>query len=286
VVATVADPYGVLVRSMALALRDKPIGELTATELVLRFFTYWHQIRPEEHARLRTALERRLECELTHADAWACLARLYSHEHSHGLNPLPDSVERARKAAQRAVEIDPTCQMGWESLADASYVAHDLGTFNTAAERAISLNPRNTNTSAAMAVWMALSGECGRGAELARRAMALNPHHPGWYHTPVFLDHYRKREYEEALRAAKRINMPESPIPHLLTAVACGRLGQQEEARAALEALRSVVLDYPGGLQPLFNLFLDADLLEQVMQGLAAAEASAASPGAETQESK
>jgi TolB-like protein/tetratricopeptide (TPR) repeat protein len=274
VVATVADPYGVLVRSMTLAVRDKPLEELTATELVLRFFAYWHQIRPDEHARLRTALERKLEREPAHADAWACLSRLYSHEHQHRLNPLPDSVGRARKAARRAVEIDPTCQTGWEALADASYFARDLGTFRTAAERAMALNPRNTNTAATMAMLIAFGGEWDRGVEITRGAMALNPHHPGWYHFAPFYDHYRKGEYEQALETAKRINMPEFFWTHYVTAAVCGRLGRREDARAALEALRSSFPDYQERVRANVALWiLDAGVVEQAMQGLAEAEA-------------
>ena len=84
VVATVADPYGILVRSMALAVRDRQIEELSARELTLRCVAYWHHIRPDEHARLRTALERTLEREPAHAEARACLSRLYSQEHEFG----------------------------------------------------------------------------------------------------------------------------------------------------------------------------------------------------------
>ena len=277
VVATIADPYGVLVRSMAAAVRDRPPEELTASELVLRFFAYWHQIRPDEHARLRTALERRLKREPMHADAWACLARLYSHEHEHRLNPLPDSVERARKTAQRAVEIDPTCQMGWESLADASFLARDLGAFRTNAERAMSLNPRNTNTMAAMAVQMTLSGDMDRGVELARRAMALNSHHPGWYHGPLVLDHYLKKEYAEALQATKRMNMPEFFWTHVWTVAALGRLGRGDEARTALETWRGLFPHYRREL-PLHveAAGIKARVWEPLMQGLDEAEALAA----------
>ena len=97
VVATVADPYGVLVRSMAVAVRDRPVEELSAQELALRCSAYFHQIRPDEHARMRAALERKVEREPTHAESWAWLSRLYSHEHEFRLNPRPDSVERARR---------------------------------------------------------------------------------------------------------------------------------------------------------------------------------------------
>ena len=236
VVATVADPYGVLERSMGVAVRDRPVEELSAQELALRCSAYFHQIRPDEHARMRTALERKVEREPTHAEAWAWLSRLYSHEHEFRLNPLPDSVERARKAAERAVEVDPTGQAGWEALAEASYFAGDLGALRHAAERAMALNPRNTSTLAYMGVLISHSGEWDRGLGIMRRSMELNPHHPGWYHFPQFFDHYRKREFDQALATTKRMNMPEDFWAHAVTAAACGRLGRKEEARAALEA--------------------------------------------------
>jgi len=274
IVAIVADSSGVLVRSMATAVKDAPLAELTAAELVLRFFAYWHQMRADEHARLRTALEEKLQREPAHALAWACLSRLYSQEHQHRLNLLPESVERARTAARRAVEIDSTCQMGWEALAEASYFARDLGTFRTAGERAMSLNPLNTSTAAIVATLIAFGGEWDRGMEITRGAMALNPHHQGWYHFTVFWDQYRKHEYEKALETTKRINMPEFLWTHFVTAAVCGRLGRREEARLAVAALRNVMPDYRQTLRPHLKLWiLDADAVEQAMEGLAEAEA-------------
>lgn len=274
VVATVADPYGVLVRSMAPAVRDRPVEELSARELVLRACAYWHQIRPDEHARLRTALERKLEAEPTHAECWAYLSRLYSNEHEFRLNPLPDSIGRARRAAERAVEADPTCQAGFEALAEACYFARDLGAFRNAAERAMALNPRNTSTAALMGVLISHGGDWERGVAIVRRSMALNPHHPGWYHFPQFFDHYRKREFEQALEAAKRLNMPEDFWTHAVTAAASGQLGQQQDARAALERLASLLPGYRDELAPTLGLWiLDAAVVEQVMEGIAKAEA-------------
>jgi TolB-like protein len=273
IVATVADPYGVLVRSMASAIRGRPLQELTASQLVLRFFAYWHQVRPEEHARLRSALESRLEREPAHADARACLARLYSHEVSHRLNPLPGSLERALREARFAIEVDPTCQMGWESLADASYMAGEMGGFRTAAERAMALNPRNTNTMATMAVLLSNSGEADRGLDLARRAMILNPHHPGWYHVPLVFDHYRKGEYAAALEETKRMQMPEFFWSHLAAAAAAGRLGREDDCRVALEALRRLSPDYRRELEWYGAIWSrDPAFWEKLLKGFEAAE--------------
>ena len=49
-------------------------------------------------------------------------------------------------------------------------------------ERALALNPRNSNAIAWMGFLPAHMGEHDRGYALVRRAMELNPQHPGWYH--------------------------------------------------------------------------------------------------------
>jgi serine/threonine protein kinase/tetratricopeptide (TPR) repeat protein len=240
IVATVADNYGVLVRSMASTVRQRPVAQLTALQLVLRYFAYMQQIRPDEHALLRTGFEDALKREPEHANAWACLANLYLHEYWHRINPLEHPLDRARYASWRAVEVDPTCQMGWSELAGVYFFSRDFSAFHPAAERAMSLNSRNTTAWAYLGLLIAIAGERERGQEITFRAMALNSHHPGWYYCTPFYCNYCKREYQEALQAAKKINMPEFYWMHLSIAAAAGQLNRQQEAREALGALRKV----------------------------------------------
>jgi TolB-like protein/Tfp pilus assembly protein PilF len=238
IVATVADPFGVLVRVMAHPLLDKPVEELTASELCIRLYAHNQQLGPEEHARIRRGLELALEREPNHADAWANLATIYWGEKMHGLNPLPDPLGRARKAADRAVQIDSASQIAWEALAEVQYFSGDLAAFRQSAERAMAINPRNTSTVAVMAMLIAYGGEWERGYELVRRAMALNPHHAGWFHFVSANYHIKKGDYESALAAVKRVNMPEFPWTYTNTAVICVALGRWEEARQAAKTLR------------------------------------------------
>jgi len=179
-------------------------------------------------------------------------------------------MERARDAALRAVNLDPACQMGWEQLAVAHYFVRDLGAFRPAAERAISLNPRNGSTCALMAMLLAYSGDWDRGVALTEKIMALNPHHPGWYHGTAFMDHYRNGEYEEALQVAKKITMPEFHWSHLQVAAACGQLNRREEARAAIESLRKyspTFLDVEKCREDIAKWILDDALVERLVQG-------------------
>jgi TolB-like protein len=238
IVTSVADGYGVLVRSMAAPTRDRKVEELSASELVLRHYAFMQQVNPQEHAVLRAGLERALEREPNHANAWACLSNLYQLEYFDRFNPQEKPLERARDAAWRAVKIDPACQTGWKELAAVHFFSRDFIAFRETAERARSLNPRDGTTLAYMAIMIAFSGDWERGAALAQRAIDLNRHHPGWYHNVFFHHHYRKGEYEAALQAAKRINMPEYHWMQLMTAATCGMLGRQEEARTAIESLR------------------------------------------------
>jgi eukaryotic-like serine/threonine-protein kinase len=238
IVASVADGYGVLVRSMAGPTRDRKVEELSASELVLRYFAFTQQFNPQEHAVLRAALEAAVEREPNHAIAWACLSSLYQLEYFDRFNPRDKPLERAREAAWRAVKIDPACQTGWKELAAVQFFSRDFTAFRENAERAMSLNPRDGTTWAFLAIMIAFSGDWERGVALAQRTIELNRHHPGWYYNVMVHYYYRKDEYEAALQTAKKINMPEFHWMHLMSAAACGMLGRHEEARTAIESLR------------------------------------------------
>ena len=76
---------------------------LSASELVLRYYAFMQQVDPQEHAVLRAGLERALEREPNHATAWACLSDVYLWEYLDRFNPREKPMERAREAAWRSV---------------------------------------------------------------------------------------------------------------------------------------------------------------------------------------
>ena len=130
-----------------------------------------------------------------------------------------------------------------------------------------------------MGMLISHGGDWDRGVGIVQRSMELNPHHPGWYRLPQFFDRSRKGEFNQALATTKRMNMPEDFWTHATTAAACGRLGRSEEARAALNALRSLLPGYREELGPTLGLWiLDGAVVEQVMEGVAQAEALVGEP--------
>ena len=158
-----------------------------------------------------------------------------------GINPLPDAMGRATRAARRSVEIDPGCQFGWSRLVSTSFHANDRAGMRNAADRVIALNPLNQNTTGVVGTYIAAMGEWDRGIPMVRRATDLDPNHFGMLHASLFLDHYRKKEYEEALAEAKRINAFETSLVAFSLTSAAGQLGRADEARAAFEALELIL---------------------------------------------
>ena len=280
VVATVADANGVLARSIAAGVEEKPEATLTALDWTLRCLAYRRNITPETHARLRDGLERFVEREAKHADAWACLALLYADEFSFGFNPRTDALERSLAAARHSIKIDRSCQIGNSVLAQVHFYRRDVPAFRAAAEGAIALNPRNTEVLAQTALLWVFSREGERGANLARRAMDLNPHHPGWYHVALVWDHFQKGEYEQALAQESRINIPGLFWQPLAVAACCGLLGRTAEAAAAVEELRRLDKDIEQHLWRHIETYNYASgFMDRILEGLAKAGLHITVPG-------
>ncbi len=107
IVATVADPAGIVVRTLAAPAGRKAPEDLTPYEAVLRYFLFQQRISTEDHLITRAALERAVELDSGYADAWTSLSLIYQQEHMNNLNLQPNSLQRALVAAQRAVDLDP-----------------------------------------------------------------------------------------------------------------------------------------------------------------------------------
>jgi TolB-like protein/Tfp pilus assembly protein PilF len=274
IVATVADPAGIVVRTLAAPTDRKAAADLTAYEAVLRYFLFQQRISAEDHLITRTALERAVETDPGYADAWTSLSLIYQQEYMNNLNPQAGSLERGLKAAQRAVDLDPASSRAHFALTQVSYFKQDLSAFQVHAERAIELNPRNTDTMAMVGIMMGYAGDWARSVELTTTAMKLNPHHPGWYYFNTFYNEYRQKNYEEALIIAQKINLPEYWAAWQALVIANAQLGREQGTKNAVEGLYRT---WPNFDEEYIQrgikvwIFNQPDLLEQIVQGMSLA---------------
>ena len=245
IVSTVADWYGVLPHSMSESVRLKPPNQLSPYEALLRSFGYFEHIAAEEHAIVRSSLQRAVAQEPGNADGWAMLSMMFGEEHRFGFNVEPDSLGRSLEAARKAVAIAHANHFAWGALAQALFFRKELDAFRDAAERAIALNPMDGSTVEYLGHLIAFSGNWERGCELAERARQLNPNHPSWYWAVPFLDAYRKGDYRGARPFLTKGNPQKNWLMQALLAAVNGQLGESEAAARHLREVLTMMPDFP-----------------------------------------
>jgi TolB-like protein len=268
IVSTVADQYGVLPRSMSEVLRSKSVDALTPHESVLRAFSYFTHITPEEHAVMREILERAVREAPDHADSWAMLSMIYRGEFAQGYNARPDPLDRALAAAQRAVDLASTHALGQYALATVYFFRKEMLSFRISAERALSLNPLDASAKAYLGLLIAASGEWDRGCEMVESAMQLNPNCPGYFYFAGCWNAYRQGKYTEVLEGVARINMPNYYHVPAIRAAALGQLGRKEEAQNALRDVLALRPDFAASARQEYAKWYSPEQVEPILDGL------------------
>ncbi len=268
IVSTVADQYGILPRSMSDALRSKTEEQLTPEEAVLRTFSYFTRITPEEHASVREILERAVREAPNHADSWAMLSMIYRGEFAQGFNAGSNPLDRALAAARRAVDLAPAHALGHYALATVYFFRKEMVPFRVEAERALVLNPLDAAAKAYLGLLTAASGEWDRGCQMVESAMQLNPNCPGYFYFAGCWNAYRQGKYEEVLEGVARINMPNYYHVPAIQAAAFAQIGRHEEAKKAIEALLALRPDFAAAARQEYGKWYDRQHVEQVIEGL------------------
>ena len=270
IVATVADSYGVLVHSMRAATRQKDDADLTPAGVAVPVF----RLPGADHA---------LESRRAQKPAGA---RGEAGRPAVGLVGLPcadlrrricvwlpgsdaTSLDRALAAARRGVELDRANQFAMVALAQTHFFRQDLAAFGPAAERAMALNPLNTDAVGILGLQIVHTGEFERGTAIVSRAMELNANHAGWMHFAPLWDHFHKGEYEQALECANRVDVPGLFWPYLVMASACGHLGRRAEAAAAVRDLLALDPEFAAHARSNVGTWHFASgLMEPILEGL------------------
>jgi tetratricopeptide (TPR) repeat protein len=237
--ATIASNYGTMAQTDLIETQRQAPKAFATYDCVLRYYHYQKSFDQQEHARVRSCLERAVELEPAYADAWAVLGQIYAQEHRFGYNPRPelyDAQERSLAAARRAVEIDPRNPTAQLMLANALFDRSDLAGFRAAGERALAFNPNDPEVLVRYGMRLTFIGEWERGVALVKKAIALNPEHPQWYLDPIIYYHYQTGDYEQALIESERQEFSGDIWVLLFRAMILGQLGRSAEAQPLIEA--------------------------------------------------
>lgn len=268
IVSTCADPFGVIPRSIGDVVRGTDPAVWSPYEALLHFFAYHQRLTAVDHLAARSGLERAVEISPRNADCWAVLSLVYAHEYAHGFNTGPHPLERAQAAASRAVDLVPGNPLAHQAMSTVLLLRKEIVASLHEADRAIALNPFDAGCSANMGANIAFAGDWVRGCALIERSMDLNPQHPVWYRGMLSVREYWSGNYRAAIDEAVKTNAPYLFWLQIVLAAANGQLGEQQAASAAVRALMTQVPSFSAEPRAILRTWLQADLVEHLIQGL------------------
>jgi adenylate cyclase len=240
VAAQLGQPYGVIQEKLKVELTAARRLSLEDYLCVLDAYDYSRDKSEASHLRVRTCLEQVTQRSPNYSPAWAKLSWMYGDEErmafNRRLNERPP-FERAREAAGRAVEADAGSAMAHQYLAIALFHLGDDDAFRAEMEKALVLNPNNSEILADAGLTLTLLDVSERAREVSEKAILLNPGHPAWYYAAPAAYHLLRGEKEAAMQNALRYAPESSPASAYLLAAAYRLNGEAARADETLEEL-------------------------------------------------
>ena len=239
IATAVAQPYGIIQRAHQTRTGMRAPDDPETYTCTLRFYEYRAALSEESHAAIRTCLERAVARHPDHATAWAMLSVLYLDEDRFGFNPRTGSaktIERALDAARRAIRLDPENVRALQALMMALFFARQPTEALEVGERAVALNPNDTELLGEFGTRLGQAGAWQRGAMLLEQALARNPGHSGYYSGTLAVYAYMQRDYQRAETLIRQAGLEKFPLYHFVAAVIYAQLGKTSEATEARDA--------------------------------------------------
>ena len=219
--------------------------EPTTRDLIMRSRGVLYELTPTAFVEACTLARQVIAREPGNAAAHLVLAEAHLHQLSMGLIPHDEAnVALGLELAQKALELNLDDEWACSFMANALSEANRLEEAVKAAERALEINPSFLAAIARLGELQALLGQPEAAIENCRLALKLNPRNPAnfWRHSSIALAHFVAGNYELMLQEARRVQAWRSDFLRgpILVAVALAALERSAEVAEAV----AVALDH------------------------------------------
>jgi TolB-like protein/cytochrome c-type biogenesis protein CcmH/NrfG len=214
--------------------RSRPIGSITAYDLVLRAWAKLQVFTRAESGQAIDLLEQAIAMDPNYSRAYAVLAQacLWQYEFTFTDDPAA-TMRRGIELAERAVALDPVESFNHFVLGYARFYNRDFGQAKLHIDQGMDLNPNNSQLMAWQGYFRMMLGEHEAGIETIQRARRLNPYmsHAEWW--ALGIAYFTARRYEEAIAALTRV--PSTVCEARANVAAClAHMGRDAEARETM----------------------------------------------------
>jgi serine/threonine protein kinase/Tfp pilus assembly protein PilF len=210
-----------------------------AYQLYLKGRYHWNKRTPDGFRKGIDFFQEAIEADPNYAPAYAGLADSYSimANYGHGLTPPKEAWAKAKRAAEKARQIDDTFAAAHGALATGAYLYDwDWATADKEFKRALELDPNSSLAYHWYAHYLMTMGRAPEALQAGRRALELDPldlpinAHQGWHYLCV-------GQYDKAIESLKKtVEMePGFPTAHRYLGLVYEQNGRLPDAIAEFE---------------------------------------------------
>ena len=278
VVATLRGYKGSIQKAELRRSFAKPPASLSAYENLMRGMMHKERFLREDNVIARRYFETAIELDPNFALAYGWLAWTHFFDVYMGWGADPAAaLERTFAHARTSVQLDPDLDFAHWALGAAHLASGQNAHALTAFERALELNPNNSDVLANTAWPLSFRGEPDKAIANMTLAMRLNPHHPDWYWWGLGIAYFTAERYDAAVDVLERMTQQNSEsLAYLIASYAA--LGNREAAGAGKERLIRLEPDFSIPRFAATLIFEQQDVPEKLLSGLESAGLSKAPP--------
>ena len=250
-------------------LQSKP-RTLNEQDLILKYYHHNTVLSQESSLEFQQAVFEALEEEPESGLLNNFAGTIYSDIYCLDLPGAEEALGKFDHYIEKAYSINPNHQFIRSSMAYKCLIFNDKARFLSIRDKSLEWIAPSPLRMGGFALCTCLFGEWDRGKEMFDQIIDNNLHVPGWLHAMVSLYHYRRSEYQQALEAANKCQIPGLHWGHIYRTVALSQLGRLEEARNEFEALLKTRPNFVERGRYLMSILIkEASLLEHLLEGFA-----------------
>ncbi len=274
-----------VVREVASSLAG-PFGAVWARELnvhsagdprracVIDIIEYWRKFNPVLHETVRHCAQRMVDADQSDFSGFNALAMVDLRDFYLDIPRPgePPALDRALQAALHAVKAKPDSSRAYEILFVIWFARGDMAQAWVTADKAMALNPYDTNIVAEYGARLVAAGQLERGRAMLDASAAENVVRPAGFDFAQFLGAYLAGDRAAALRHAAVIENDPSPFGLLARALVGNMEGDHVKASQAIDRL--VTLNPCWGADPrrqLTKFFPSDEVRDRLLHDLDAA---------------
>jgi adenylate cyclase len=221
-------------------LGAKSTDNLEAYLKMMEAGKYSGRLSKDSNLLARKIYKEAIALDSKYAEAYVMLA--WTHLHDAGYDWTESrtaSLKLAQEIAQKALTLDDSLPGAYLVLSGIHLRKREIKETIALREKAVSLNPNSSDSTALLAVACTFGGRYVEAIELFKKAIRLNPIPPNWYLHYLGATYRVIGNYEKAIEKFKKVIIrdPDFWLSHWDLAVSYGLLDREEEAQASVAEL-------------------------------------------------